>query len=170
MRTNEKASVGTTNTTGRVSQQLIFEQSQLTLSFHSTTHFSIHGTRLMVTNSRTNRPICWISSCASRNVPPPTGAAAAGGGGVPSVRSFVSGGGPGVRGIGDIGGCGGKPSMRGTGNVGVGCAIRVGESGAARAGSRGGSAGTGTGFGSGDAGRLSCKRKQWRPYCFLTAL
>ena len=30
-------------------------------SFHSTTHFSIHGTRLMTTNSRTNRLNCWMS-------------------------------------------------------------------------------------------------------------
>ena len=36
--------------------------STLTFSFQSTTHFSIHGTRLIVTNSRTKRPICRMSS------------------------------------------------------------------------------------------------------------
>lgn len=30
----------------------------LTFSFHSTTHFSIQGIRLIVTNSRTKRPSC----------------------------------------------------------------------------------------------------------------
>ena len=36
-------------------------ESRLTCSFHSTTHFSIHGRRLMTTNSRVNRAVCWMS-------------------------------------------------------------------------------------------------------------
>lgn len=34
----------------------------LTASFHSRTHFSIHGTRLWVKNSRINLPVDWASA------------------------------------------------------------------------------------------------------------
>jgi hypothetical protein len=33
----------------------------LTVSFHSITYFSIHGTKFMVTNSRANLAVCWMS-------------------------------------------------------------------------------------------------------------
>lgn len=55
-RTNQKNRATVTFVGGRKT-----ELGNLTLSFHSTTHFSIHGTRLITTNSRVNRAVCWMS-------------------------------------------------------------------------------------------------------------
>ena len=57
-----------------VKHQAKYKHAVHTDSFHSTTHFSIQGIKLMTTNSRMNRPITRISSCPSCNEPgPPVG-------------------------------------------------------------------------------------------------
>jgi hypothetical protein len=50
----------------KVRVALVFS-TEPTFSFHSNVHFSIHGTRLMRTNSRVKRTISWMSVCAIRN-------------------------------------------------------------------------------------------------------
>ena len=57
-----------TRTNGNIEKLTFGTEFVLTFSFHSRTHFSIHGTKLITTNSRANLAVCWMSPSAMRNV------------------------------------------------------------------------------------------------------